>query len=253
LNTASSPITLLAALWAATLLGACSLDQLSQGLSVQPAKTVIAAPVMPSKLKQLTTIHLSGTPDVTQPLGNTLASRGYVIKNDATLAVFHITTAPTQGISEESTSAPLMGILRKNTSTATYEIPFTIKDAIGNTLHSGNVVGFGDEDAGIYPRASSTSASSASKAKSDALAQLPEAVLQVLPNLPWRAQVIGAQDAKTVMLGLDASAGVEVGQTFSVLGKSDSILRITGFGPYGRALATPEKGPVGQLVEPLKQ
>lgn len=252
MNTASKFTKLLAALWAATLLSACSLDQLTQGLSAQPTKTIItdAAPV---RTKLLTTIHLSGNDEIERAIALALTSRGFIIKDDATLAVFSITAAPTQGIGEESTSAPLMGILRKNTRTSTYEIPFTIKDAIGNKLHSGNVIGFGDEDAGIYPHAGNTSSASTSKAKSDALAQLPEVVLQTLSSLPWRAQIIAAQDTQTVMLGIGADAGVKVGQTFAVLGQPESLLKVTGFGPYGRALATPEKGSLplpGQLIEP---
>jgi hypothetical protein len=239
---------------AASLLGACSFDQVRGAFTpTPPATTVISTPV-PAKTQLRATVFLE-TPsaEVTQALTPALSSGRYSLTSDSTLAVFHVSATPQPGVGEESTSAPLMGILRRSTRTDTYEIPFVVKDATGRTLHNGNVIGFGEEDAGIYPRATSANPQSASKAKADAIAQLPAAVLETLDPLPWQAAVIGPQDAKTVMLGIGKEAGVAPGQMFTVADQPDTLLRVTGFGPYGRALATPEKGTLplpGQLVVP---
>ena len=251
MNTTSNRVVSLAALLAASLLCACSFDQVRGAFSPTPEKTVIAAPKAASQPVKATVYLNSTTPEVTRALGPALTSGRYVLTTDPTLAIFHVTTTPIQSVGEESTSAPLMGILRKSTRTETFEIPFTVKDAAGKTLHSGNVVGFGNEDSGVYPRAASTSTASNTKARDDAIAQLPEALLETLNALPWQATVIGAQDTKTVMLGFDAWTGVTVGQRLTVVGQPDTILKVTGFGPYGRALAVAEKGTLplpGQMV-----
>lgn len=256
MTTISKSAAALAALLAASLLGACSFDQVRSAFKADPTPTtVISTPTpRPTSAALRTTVYLEPTsPEVTQALTAALSSGRYILTTDPTLAIFHIIATPQPGIGEESTSAPLMGILRRSTRTDTFEIPFIVKDATGRTLHNGNVIGFGEEDSGVYPRINSAEMKSASKAKADALAQLPEALLQTLNPLPWQAMVIGPQDAKSVMLGIGANAGVETGQIFTVVGQPDTILRVTSFGPYGRALAVPEKSSLplpGQMVIP---
>lgn len=241
---------------AASLLCACSFDQVRQALSTEPTKTTISTPT-PERTTHaplLATVYLNDTtPEVTRALTKPLSSGRYLLVTDPALAVFHVSTSPTASVGEETTSAPLIGILRKNTRTETYEVPFTVKDATGKTLHNGNVIGFGNEDSGVYPRTATAPQASSTKAKDDALAQLPDALLETLNALPWQAMVIGLQDPKTVMLAIDAHTGIEVDQKLTVVGTPDTVLTVTGFGPYGRALATPAKGSLplpGQMLIP---
>lgn len=237
-------------------LAGCTLGELGSGLSANPPATTQPENSAPQTLDLHTTVHIAGDLQAYDLLAPALAHAGFVIKDDPAAAMLHIVMTSAPSSSPETTSAPLIGILRTTTRTDTYALPFTIQDAIYAPIHQGTVIGFGDEKSGIYPKISKPLGHSASKAKDDAVAQLPEVLLAVLKPRPWRAVIIAQQDSHTVILGADESAGLARGQKFVVVGQPALQLTITGFGAYGRAIASSETGPlpaVGQWIEPASR